>query len=86
MAELECCGVECRTTYCPHCGSQVNSHNARTLLRHIWKTIESKKKKLEQTIEESPDGNHSRATESIDMWEAWSRDLMRLMETVEVTA
>ena len=85
MAETECCGVECRTTYCPHCGIRANPHNVHTLLGHIWKTIESKEKQLGQSIAESPVGNHSRLIDSIEMWQSWSRDLMRILETVEVT-
>ena len=91
----KCCGKDCVTKYCPHCGGFVNTHPLEGLLRHLKTTARTYLRRIEKYEEYSRDEKHSedqpesmsgymaRMKKQFDKWNAWYGVLKEMIEEDE---
>ena len=89
MVKIKCCGLECSTRFCPHCGAEVRcGHSLDGLVKHCQTraaALRTEIGRLRDELAQFPDAPEwqsrrlPRAERSAKEWENWAEELSALL-------
>lgn len=70
--QIECCGIVCKTPYCPLCGTKLNQpHKLSGLLSYVSLQTEKARKKMEDAKLRSAKNATFRLENLFTKWATW---------------